>query len=120
MEIVLLAYLFDFYGALLTPRQRAVWGWHYEDDLSLAEIAAQENMSRQAVYDLLRRTERRLRAYEEQLGLVARFTAEQEKLRALLALCAEAHAEDFATDAAWRRHQRLQAWLGEIWADIMA
>ncbi|MDR1070223.1 MAG: hypothetical protein LBL37_05555 [Gracilibacteraceae bacterium] len=119
MKIARLAYLFDFYGSLLTRRQQDVWKSHYEEDLSPPEIAAQENMSRQAVHDLLRRTERRLRLYEEQLGLVARFTAEKEKLLELLALLGEAAAEDFAAEDAWMRHKRAQACAEDILADIM-
>ncbi|MDR1961651.1 MAG: YlxM family DNA-binding protein [Gracilibacteraceae bacterium] len=118
-EIAPLAYLHDFYGALLTPKQRAVWELHHDEDLSLTEIAAQEKMSRQAVHDLLRRTEKRLLNYEEKLGLAARFAAEKNKLLRLTALLAGAERRDFATEAAWRRHGRALACAEEMLTDIL-
>ncbi|MDR0433448.1 MAG: hypothetical protein LBH21_00120 [Gracilibacteraceae bacterium] len=119
MKIAQLAYLYDFYAPLLTPRQRDVWELRYNEDLSPPEIAGRENMSRQAVHDLLRRTERRLYLYEEQLGLVTRFTAEKEKLLALIELLAEAKAEDFNAETAWLRHKRAQTSASDILADIL-
>lgn len=75
-----MALLADFYGPLLTDKQRHVWDLHYQQDFSLAEIAEAEHISRQAVHDLLKRTERILTGYEEKLGLIARFWQEREKL----------------------------------------
>ena len=74
----------DFYGALLTPRQRRVFELYYEHNLSLGEIAEEHDISRQAVYDLLRRTEKSLESYDKRLGLVAKFQEDREKLREAL------------------------------------
>jgi len=63
--------LYDLYGALLTARQREVFEMHYLQDLSLAEIAAQLGTSRQAAYDVLRRSELSLERYEAKVGLLA-------------------------------------------------
>ena len=65
--------LFDFFGDLLTEKQREYFDLHYNADLSLAEIAQQEGISRQGVWDIIRRGEATLRRAEERTGLVRRF-----------------------------------------------
>lgn len=70
--------LYDFYGALLTEKQRRCIEMHFLSDESLAEIAAEFQVSRQAVHDILRRGEQILEAYERKLGLVERYRQEQE------------------------------------------
>ncbi len=77
--------LFDFYGELLTEKQREYFDLHCNDDLSLAEIAAEAGISRQGVWDILRRAEAALRDIEEKTGLVRRFTEQQEALTVLRA-----------------------------------
>jgi len=62
--------LFDLYGTLLTTRQREMIELHYFDDWSLAEIAEQFGVSRQAVHDNLRRAEEQLESYEVALSLL--------------------------------------------------
>jgi len=79
-KLAKMALLADFYGPLLTEKQRYVWDLHYQQDFSLTEIAEAENISRQAVHDLLKRTERILVGYEDKLGLIQRFWQEREKL----------------------------------------
>ena len=66
-------WLFDFYGPLLTERQQMLLALYCEEDFSLSEIAAQEGISRQGVYDAVRRGARQLESYERQLGLLARY-----------------------------------------------
>lgn len=82
--------LLDFYGELLTERQRECYDLHYNDDLSLAEIAEQSGVSRQCVWDNIRRAEVSLQEIENKTGLIRRFSETQdvlnsvaEKLRAL-------------------------------------
>ena len=70
--------LFDFYGELLTDKQREYFDLHYNADLSLAEIAEQTGISRQGVWDIIKRAEAALREIEEKTGLVARFTERRE------------------------------------------
>jgi predicted DNA-binding protein YlxM (UPF0122 family) len=77
--------LFDFYGELLTEKQREYFDLHCNGDLSLAEIAAEAGISRQGVWDILRRAETALRDIEEKTGLVQRFAEQQEALTALRA-----------------------------------
>ncbi|MCL6516452.1 YlxM family DNA-binding protein [Alicyclobacillus sp.] len=69
-KVTRMGQLYDCYGQLLTERQRQMVELHYLDDWSLAEIAAQFGVSRQAVHDNLRRAEEQLEAYESALALV--------------------------------------------------
>lgn len=68
-------FLFDFYQALLTPKQRNYMEMYYLEDYSLGEISESFEVSRQAVYDNIRRTEAMLEAYEEKLQLYEKFQA---------------------------------------------
>nr|WP_235888014.1 putative DNA-binding protein [Neobacillus paridis] len=66
-------YLFDFYHSLLTPKQQSYMSLYYLDDYSLGEIAEEYDVSRQAVYDNIKRTEAMLEEYEEKLLLLQKF-----------------------------------------------
>lgn len=72
-KVLKIASLIDFYGALLTEKQRRCLELHYLEDWSLAEIAEEFEVSRQAVHDILRRSEQMLVSYEERLGLIERY-----------------------------------------------
>ena len=61
--------LFEFYAALLTDKQMNYIELYYADDYSLAEIAEEFGVSRQAVYDNIKRTEKILEAYEMKLHM---------------------------------------------------
>lgn len=65
--------LLDFYGDMLTEKQRNFISFYYNDDLSLSEIAADEGITRQGVRDVIKRAEAQLTSMEDRLGLVARF-----------------------------------------------
>lgn len=72
------AMLLDFYGEMLTQKQRDFISYYYNDDLSLAEIAENESITRQGVRDAIKRAETQLFDMEEHLGLAKRF----EQMRA--------------------------------------
>lgn len=72
--------LYDFYGQLLTARQQSLFALYYQADLSLGEIAEQQDVSRQAVYDILKRSERTLENLESKLQLVAKHERDQHTL----------------------------------------
>jgi len=77
--------LFDWYEPLLTERQRTYMRYYFHDDYSLGEIAAEFEVSRQAVYDQLKRTEMLLEQYESKLGLLARHERRQRMIQELRA-----------------------------------
>jgi len=114
------ALLVDFYGPLLTEKQRNVWDLHYQQDLSLSEIAEVEHISRQAIHDLLKRTERILTEYEDKLGLVQRFWIEREKLMEVQALLQGLNEQDFSSQLAYEQHQKIRAMIEDIFANIAA
>ena len=64
--------LLDFYGDMLTPKQRDFLDYYYNQDYSLAEIAANVGITRQGVRDAIKRAEAKLLSMEEKLGLVRR------------------------------------------------
>ncbi|NMB44893.1 MAG: putative DNA-binding protein [Firmicutes bacterium] len=75
--------LFDFYGQLLTDKQRLFFSLYHQDDLSLGEIAEQYGVTRQAVYDVIRRSQKILANFEEKLGLIQRYTRQRELVEML-------------------------------------
>ena len=75
-----IAELKDVYGALLTARQREILTSYYDYDLSLAEIAENACVTRQAVRDVIVRAGEQLRGYENALGVVSERTATQAKI----------------------------------------
>lgn len=80
-RVLRIGLLFDFYGALLTEKQRQCLEMHYLNDLSLSEIAEEYNVSRQAVHDILRRAEQTLQEYELKLRLIERYQEQQQAIK---------------------------------------
>ena len=72
MEALEMTLLFDYYGEMLTDKQRDCFDMRHNQDLSLGEIAQELSISRQAVYDNLSRAEALLRNMEEKTGCVSR------------------------------------------------
>ena len=72
MDALHMALLFDYYGGMLTEKQRDCFDMRYNQDLSLGEIGEMLGVSRQAVCDNLTRTEALLRRMEENIGCVKR------------------------------------------------
>lgn len=64
--------LLDYYGNMLTEKQREVIDFYYNDDLSLSEIAENEGISRQGVRDAIKRAEAQLTEMEDRLGFLKR------------------------------------------------
>lgn len=75
--------LFDFYGEILTERQKEFYDLYYNEDLSLAEIAENYGISRQGVRDVIVRAETIMTELEDKTGLLKRFMQMRDKLTAI-------------------------------------
>ena len=74
----------DFYGSLLTEKQRNIMELYYNEDLSLAEIAELNNTSRQAIHDLIKRCYKQFLAYESKLNLLEKSLEKEKKISKFL------------------------------------
>ncbi len=81
--------LFDFYGELLTERQKEFFDLYYNEDLSLAEIAENAGISRQGVRDVIVRAEAAMQEIEDKTGIIKRFEAQRPHVDAIEAAAAE-------------------------------
>ena len=79
-DVIQTSLLYDFYGSLLTDRQREVMELYYGENLSLSEIAAEFSISRQGVHDALKNAGRALHEYEQKLRLVDKFQQSREAI----------------------------------------
>ncbi|MGE5614210.1 MAG: YlxM family DNA-binding protein [Bacillota bacterium] len=85
-ETYKMSMLLDFYGQLITKRQNEVLDLYYNSDYSLGEIAEELKISRQGVYDNIRRGKAALFEMENKLGLVTRFIKQKERASEILKL----------------------------------
>lgn len=72
--------LFDWFGPLLSDRQRDCYDLYYNEDLSLSEIAELKGISRQGAWDTIRHAEAKLMEFEEKTGIVAHIRAIESEL----------------------------------------
>ena len=79
-----ISFLLDFYGDILTPKQKETIEYYYNDDLSLGEIASNQGITRQGVRDTIKRAEMLMYDMEERLGLAQKFRDMQEGLERIL------------------------------------
>ena len=77
-KMIEISLLYDFYGQLLTAKQRELLRLYHEDNYSLSEIAEEYGISRQGVHDGVKKAEKALHEYEQKLGLISKFTAAEE------------------------------------------
>ena len=102
--------LMDYYGAMLTDKQREALEWYYNEDLSLAEIAEHTGVTRQGVRDSIKRAEAQLVECEGKLGLRARAGKMQQALDEIAVQAAHLQEESqriLGTQALWARVQRI-------------
>ncbi|MBR1865681.1 MAG: DNA-binding protein [Lachnospiraceae bacterium] len=88
-KIVRQALLYDFYGELLTEHQKSIYSDIVLNDLSYSEVAKIEGISRQGVFDLVKRCDRILEEYERKLLLVEKFLDTKERVSRISELAAE-------------------------------
>lgn len=98
-KVVEVGILFDFYGKLLSPRQLSVIELFYMDDLSLVEIGEELDITRQGVYDTLKRAEKKLYQYEDNLGLVYEFKKNSLAIKSIIEI-----SKDLSIDLRNKRH----------------
>ena len=101
--------LFDFYGDILTERQRELFDLYYNEDLSLAEIAENCGISRQGVRDVIVRAEAVLTELEDKTGLIKRFHTMQTQLEQV-----RQNAQRVAELAAGYDNEELERLAGQI------
>ncbi len=97
MDSVEVCLVLDFYGQLLTERTREILELRFQEDMSLAEIAEDRGISRQAAHDAIHRGVSSLKEYEDKLGLVSRFAAQKKTIAGAFAALEE-HNEEKAKE----------------------
>lgn len=85
-----ISYLLDFYGDILTEKQKDAIDLYYNEDLSLAEIAEHQNITRQGVRDAIKRGEEVLLEMEEKLGFAEKIVELTNLLEEIYALSSDA------------------------------
>ena len=78
-----MAMLYDFYGDMLTDRQKEFYDLYYNEDLSLSEIAENYGISRQGVRDVIVRAEATLTELEDKTGIIRRLHVMQDQIKAV-------------------------------------
>ena len=102
MDAVEMLLLFDYYGDMLTERQRMCLDLRYNQDLSLAEIAEELGVSRQGVHDNITRAEAHLEKMEAKTGCVRRYLQSRQAMQAILSVARELqrHSDPVVREAA--------------------
>jgi predicted DNA-binding protein YlxM (UPF0122 family) len=88
-EIVKQSILYDFYGELLSDHKKQIFEDYVLNDLSLSEIAEEQGISRQGVYDIVKRCTLELKEYEDKLLLVRKFQVIKDKINNIKSIVTE-------------------------------
>lgn len=102
-KFVVITYLFDFYQELLTDKQRDLLREYYFEDLSLGELSEQHQISRQSVFDTIKKAEGKLLDYENKLQLFAKFQKQQQVLIKI-----KSHCNDMSKSLEGEQANRIQ------------
>lgn len=108
-KLVEIGILFDFYGKLLSERQFTAIELYYIHNLSLAEIGEELGISRQSVYDTLKRAEEKLYEYERTLRLVKRYYYSRDEIDRLYDLIG-----DIEKESSYLKNQKIAEKLKEL------
>ena len=103
MDALEMTLLFDYYGGMLTEKQKTCFDMRYNQDLSLGEIGEMLGISRQAVCDNLTRTEALLRKMEENIGCVSRDLRSRRAMKRILENAEKLCAYPDDTVSQWAR-----------------
>ncbi|MFA5575781.1 MAG: sigma factor-like helix-turn-helix DNA-binding protein [Tissierellaceae bacterium] len=109
-KLVEIGILFDFYGRLLSKRQYLAVEFYYVHDLTLGEIGEELDITRQGVFDTLKRAEQKLYKYETELGLVKKFYDSHESLEEIIMISNEIMdlANKYDVDEIYNRSLRVK------------
>jgi len=97
-KIYEISLLLDFYGQLLSKKQYEILDLHFNNDYSLGEIAEHFNMSRQGIFDNIKRGKASLLNMEEKLGLVSKFSEQKLKAEKILRYLKSINKENMNID----------------------
>lgn len=97
-KIYEISLLLDFYGQLLSQKQYEILDLHFNNDYSLGEIAEHFNISRQGIYDNIKRGKAYLLNMEEKLGLVSKFAEQKTKAEKILGYIKKINKENMNID----------------------
>ena len=100
--------LYDFYGNLLTDRQKQIMMLYHEENLSLAEIAQELEISRQAVHDALKKAESVLVGYEENLSLVQKFMKSEKTISRIEEMITELESDLSANKSTAKINEKIK------------
>ena len=106
--------LFDFYGELLTERQKEFFDLYYNEDFSLAEIAENAGISRQGVRDVIVRAEATMQEIEDKTGIIKRFEAQRPHLNVINAAAVEIKTINFRRYEDPRLTELVESLLSEV------
>lgn len=106
--------LYDFYGKLLTARQKEILRLYYEENYSLSEIAETLGISRQGVHDTIKKAEKALHGYESRLGLVQKFGVTEEAITAIDLEIDRLIKENSQNDRLAEGLQKIKSIIGQI------
>jgi len=77
--------LFDFFGDMLTEKQKEYYDLYHNEDLSLSEIAESTGITKQGVYDIITRAEKTLAEVEQKTGIIQKWRETRAELEKSIA-----------------------------------
>ena len=83
-EKIKISLLYQLYGKMLTEKQQEIIEDYYNNDLSLSEIAENNDITRQAVRDIIKKSEKKLNSYEKTLGLMQKSIEQKNKIEEII------------------------------------
>lgn len=95
-ETIELSILFDFYGELLSDNNKEVFIEYIFNDLSLGEIAQDKGITRQGIHDVIKRSSKKLREYEDSLHLVEKFKTIEDKVNRIKELIEQLSEQEYS------------------------
>ena len=93
-EKIKISLLYQLYGKMLTEKQQEIIEDYYNNDLSLSEIAENNDITRQAVRDIIKKSEKKLNSYEKTLGLMQKSIEQKNKIEEIIKMLSNIKKEE--------------------------